>query len=77
MTVRAAIIAIIYTSMNAETLYCSTWQGIKTCSSPGGYVSHETQWQGRTNGSDNSGNRWTTSCWQGRETTTVWPRPER
>jgi hypothetical protein len=31
----------------------STWQQITTCSSPGGYVSHESQWQGVTTGDDN------------------------
>jgi hypothetical protein len=40
-------------------------------------VSHETQWQGRTNGYDNQGDRWTTSRWQDRETTTVTVPPER
>jgi hypothetical protein len=44
---------------------------------PDGYVSHETQWQGRTNGYDNQGDRWTTSRWQDRETTTVTLPPER
>ena len=72
--------AIIYASITparAETLTCSTWQQITTCADAHGYVSHETEWQGMTNGWDNAGNRWTTSRWQGRETMTVWPRPER
>jgi hypothetical protein len=34
----------------AETLTCSRWLDITTCSSPSGYVSHETEWMGRTNG---------------------------
>jgi hypothetical protein len=42
---RAAIIVIALT--------CSTWQGITTCSSPDGYVSHETTWNGITTGDDN------------------------
>ena len=29
-------------ALDAQTLTCSTWQGITTCSSPSGYVSHET-----------------------------------
>jgi hypothetical protein len=58
----------------AETLYCSTWQGITTCSSPGDYVSHETEWQGRTNGWDDQGNRWSTSRWRDTDITTVEPR---
>ena len=39
---RAVVITVV--------VYCSTWQGIRTCSSPDGYVSHETQWQGVTTG---------------------------
>jgi hypothetical protein len=61
---------------HAETLTCSTWQGIRTCTDGHGYVSHETEWQDRTYGSDNRGNTWSTSRWQGIETTTVTP-PER
>jgi hypothetical protein len=63
--------------MDAETLTCSMWQGMGTCSSPDGYVSHETQWQGLTTGDDNQGNRWTTSQWRDIETTTVTPRQDR
>ena len=43
------------TALGSETLTCSTFQGIGTCSSPDGYVSHETQWQGFTIGDDNQG----------------------
>jgi hypothetical protein len=39
------VIAIIAPAL-ADPIYCSTWQQITTCSSPGGYVSHETQWTG-------------------------------
>jgi hypothetical protein len=60
----------------ADPLHCSRWQGLTTCSSPDGYVSHETQWRGRTNGWDNRGDTWSTSRWQDFETTTV-ERPER
>jgi hypothetical protein len=49
---------------------------IHTCSSPGGYVSHETTWNGITTGDDNQGNRWSSNRWQGIETTTITP-PER
>ena len=59
----------------AETLTCSTWQGITTCQGPGGY-SHELHWQDFIIGDDNQGNRWTTSRWQGIGTTTV-ERPDR
>jgi hypothetical protein len=58
-------------------LTCSTWQQIITCSGPGGYVSHETTWNGITTGSDNRGGDWTRSEWQGREIITVTPRQER
>jgi hypothetical protein len=49
------------------------WQGIRTCSSPDGYVSHESTWQGMTTGDDNQGNRWTTSRWRDGTITTVTP----
>ena len=62
--------------MDAETVTCSTWQGLRTCSSPSGATSTEWQWQGMTFGQDSDGNRWTTSRWQDREITTVTP-PER
>jgi hypothetical protein len=77
---RAVIIAVSAALASspalAETLYCSTWQGIRTCSSPGGYVSHESMWNGITTGSDNQGDRWTSSRWQDVTTTTV-QRPDR
>ena len=73
-----SVAALAYgTAVLADTLTCTDWQGIKTCADAHGYVSHETEWQGRTNGWDNSGNRWTTSPWQGIDTTTVTPPPER
>ena len=34
----------------ADPLYRSVWQGIRTCSSPDGYTSTGTRWQGMTNG---------------------------
>ncbi len=58
-------------------LYCSMWQGVRTCTSPDGYVSHETEWQGMTNGWDNRGARWTTSRWMGIDTTIVTQAPDR
>jgi hypothetical protein len=56
-------------------LTCSTWNGIRTCSSPDGYLSHESTWNGITTGDDNRGDRWTTSRW--RNTTTTVTPPER
>jgi hypothetical protein len=47
----------------AVALVCSTWQGIRTCQDEHGYVSRETEWQGRTTGSDNQGNDWSTYRW--------------
>jgi len=58
-------------ALGAETLTCSTWQGITTCQGPGGYVSHEWDRSGMRFGDDNRGDRWATSRWQGMETTTV------
>ena len=40
-------------------------------SGPGGCTSTETEWQGVTTGRDNRGNEWTTSHWNGLETTTT------
>jgi hypothetical protein len=60
----------------AEQITCTCWQDITTCTSPDGYTSHETEWQGRTNGWDNRGNAWSTSRWRDNETTTITP-PER
>ena len=58
---RAAIaVAAALTSMtpaSAETLTCSTWQGIRTCQDGHGYVSRETEWQGFTFGDDSDGNK--------------------
>ena len=58
----------------ALPVYCSTWQGITTCTGPGDYVSHETTWNGLKTGDDNQGDRWTRSEWQGREIITVTPQ---
>jgi len=41
------------------------------------YVSHETEWMGRTNGWDSDGARWSTSRSNGIDTTTVEPPPVR
>ena len=56
---------------HAETLTCSTWQGIKTCQGPDGYKSTESVRQGITTGSDNQGNRSSSTTWHGRETTII------
>ena len=63
-------------ALDSQTLTCSTWQGVRTCSSPDGYVSHEWDRDGMTIGDDNQGDRWTTSRWRDMETTTV-ERPGR
>jgi hypothetical protein len=73
----AAIVVFNIASALAEPVYCSTWNGIRTCAGPGGTVSHETTWNGITTGDDNQGNRWTMSRWRDIETTTVTPRQER
>jgi hypothetical protein len=70
-----SIVAVLVSAAShalAETLYWN-WQGIRTCSGPGAYASHETEWMGRTNGSDNRGDTWSSSRWQDTTTTTVTP----
>ena len=74
--VSVAALAPSMPAVRADTLYCTDWQGIRTCTDTHGYVSHESQWQGMTIGDDNRGNRWSTSRWQGMDTITVTP-PER
>ena len=69
----ALFIGIMIAPASAETITCSTWQDIRTCTSPDGYVSHENTWQGVTTGYDNQGDRWTTSRWRDLETTTGEP----
>jgi hypothetical protein len=69
--------ALVSSPVSAQPVYCSVWNGITTCSSPDGYVSHETTRNGITTGDDNQGNRWSMSRWRDIETTTVTPRQER
>jgi hypothetical protein len=76
LIIGAAVLAQSSGALDADTLYCTDWQGIRTCTDAHGHVSHETQCQGQTNGWDNSGNRWTTPRWRDIETTTV-TQPER
>jgi hypothetical protein len=57
----AVVIIACITPALTETLTCSTWQGVRTCQDAHGYVSHETEWQGRANGWDNRGDTWSTS----------------
>jgi hypothetical protein len=82
VTMRAATIAAVFVGVGgpviAETLTCATsFQGYRVCQGADGYRSTEWQWQDQTIGQDSDGNRPSTSRWQGRETTTVWPRSER
>jgi hypothetical protein len=81
MTMRTVII-IIYAiatvcgtaAVVAQPTYCSTFAGVRTCSSPGGYVSHESTWNGITTGDDNAGDRWSSWRWRDTDITTVEPR---
>ena len=58
----------------AAPLYCSTsFQGYRVCQDSQGYRSTEWDRDGMRFGQDNQGNLWTTSRWQGIETTTVEP----
>jgi hypothetical protein len=52
-------------ALASKPIDCSTWQQITTCSSPDGYVSHESTWNGITTGDDNQGNKGTSWRWQG------------
>jgi hypothetical protein len=67
----AIVIIACITPALTETLTCSTWQGIRTCSSPDGYRSTKWDRDGMRFGQDNRGERWTTSRWMGIDTTTV------
>ena len=53
----AAVAHASITPALAETVTCSVWHGVRTCSSPGGYTSTETQWRGLVTGQDGDGNR--------------------
>lgn len=78
LTLWAAVLGLVAASAAlADPPTCPTWNGVCACSSPGGYVSHESTWNGITTGSDNRGDRWSTSTWQDDETTTVEPGPRR
>jgi hypothetical protein len=69
------VVIAAYGSALAETLACSTtFQDYRVCQGPSGYRSTETPWQGMTIGQDNRGGRWSTSRWQGFDTTIVEPR---
>ena len=60
-------------ALDSQTLTCSMWQQITTCQDSHGYRSTEWDRDGMTIGQDSDGRRWTTSRWQGIETTTVEP----
>jgi len=64
------IVVFNIASTSAEPVTCSTWNGIRTCTGPGGYVSHETTWNGITTGDDNRGGKRTSWRWRDIETTT-------
>jgi hypothetical protein len=64
-------------SASAQTLTCTTsFQGYRVCQGPGGYRSTEWDRGGMRFGEDSDGDRWSTSRWMGRETTTVTPGRE-
>jgi hypothetical protein len=56
-TIAAGVIIAALPAL-ADPLTCSTWNGIRTCSSPGGYTWTEWQWQGLVTGQDGAGDRW-------------------
>ena len=64
--------------VSAQTLTCATSsQGYRICQGPGGYRSTEWDRGGMVFGDDSDGDRWSTSRWQDRETTTVTSAPRR
>ena len=66
--------ALMAGAAQAQTVNCSTsFQGYRVCQNSQGYRSTEWDRDGMRFGQDNQGNRWTTSRWQGIETTTVEP----
>jgi hypothetical protein len=68
--------ACLVSVASAETLAClTTFQGYRVCQGPDGYRSIEIEWMGFTTGRDNRGYDWTSSTWNGLETTTVRRRP--
>lgn len=69
------LLALYGPTLAGEPVTCSTWNGVRTCSGPDGYVGHESAWNGITSGSE--GDRWSTSTWQHDETTTIEPGPRR
>jgi hypothetical protein len=75
--IASMLAALAHSPTFAETLYCSTWQGIRTCSSPDGYRSTEWSRDGMRFGQDSDGYRWTTSRWRDTTITTLKPPPER
>ena len=60
-------------AVSAETLTCSTWQGIRTCSGTNGYMSQEWTREGMTIGEDNQDDRWTSWRWRDTTITTTTP----
>ncbi len=50
--------------------YSSTAQGYRVCQGPDGYRSTESEWMRFKISKDNRGAKWTSSRWNGLETTT-------
>jgi hypothetical protein len=55
---------------HADTVYCSTFAGYRTCSTPGNTY-HSMEWEngGRTYGEDSQNNKWMTTPGQWGDTT--------
>jgi hypothetical protein len=75
--IRIAIIAVAALAQSSgtvgQTLTCSTWQGVRTCSGTNGYMSHEWKRDGMTIGEDNQDDRWTSWRWRDTTITTTTP----
>lgn len=59
--------------ITALTITCTEWNGIRTCTGPGGYRSTESTWNGITTGRDNN-STWKSWNWNGRNTIQVTPK---
>jgi len=73
MRAAAWLVSAVLVQGAGASLTCSKWQGIRTCSSPDGYVSHVSTRNEITTGDDNQGGKWSSWCWQGLDVTTSTP----
>jgi hypothetical protein len=74
MLIASLVSALAASPALAQTVTCTTsFQGYRICDDGHGHSTTEWERDGMRFGEDNQGNRWTTSRWQGIDTTTVTP----